>query len=89
MYDDEHPELVARMIQKFLNRDSEARALVAVPLRDRKTADMAATFKEVMFGMSFSLMVQGEEICRDDWGDNEREGVGVICWWSIWAWAKV
>lgn len=84
MYDDEHPRLVARMIQTFLKRDEGSRALVAVPLRDRKTADMAAEFKEAMIGKGFVLTGQGEEVCRDDWGDSG--GDGVVCWWSIWAW---
>jgi len=86
MYDDEHPELVARMVERFLKRDEGARALVAVPLRDRKTADMAAGFKDVMVGMGFSMMGQGEEVCRDDW--EEGEGVGVVCSWNVWGWTK-
>lgn len=85
MYDDEHPRLVARMIQKLLKRGDNSRALVAVPLRDRHTTDMAAEFREAMLGMRFSLVGQGEEVCRDDWEENGGEGVGVICWWSIWS----
>ena len=88
MYDEEHPELVARMIQRFLKRDGEAKALVAVPLRDRKTADMVAVFEQAMAGMGFCLAGQGEEVCRDDW-EEEEEGAGVVCWWGVWAWARL
>lgn len=89
MYDDEHPGLVANMIRTFLKRDGESRALVAVPLRDQKTTEMAADFKEVMFKMGFSLVVKGEEVCRDDWEENEEQGVGVACSWSIWKWTTL
>ena len=88
MYDDEHPELVARMIEMFLKRNKDARALIAVPLRDGKTEHMAAAFQEVMTEVGFSLLVQGQEICKDDWKENEAEGNGVECWWAIWSWAR-
>lgn len=86
MYDDEHPELVAHMISKFLKHDGESRALVAVPLRDQKTVDMVAKFKGFMFGMGFCSVGQGDEVCRDDWED--EEGKGAVCWWSTWAWLE-
>jgi len=88
MYDDAHPYLVARMIETFLKRNNDARALIAVPLRDWKTKQMTTTFQEAMTRKGLSLLVQGQEICRDDWVENEVEGTGVVCWWAIWSWAR-
>ncbi|KIM98076.1 hypothetical protein OIDMADRAFT_147564 [Oidiodendron maius Zn] len=88
MYDDAHPELVAHMIETFLKRNEDARALIAVPLRDQKTKQMTATFQEVMTGKGFSLLAQGQEICRDDWKENDVEETGAGCWWAIWSWAR-
>jgi hypothetical protein len=74
------------MIETFLKRNREARALVAVPLRDRKTEDLAVTFQKVMTGIGFTLLVQGQDVCRDDWEVTDEEGAGVVCWWAIWSW---
>lgn len=89
MYDDAHPELVAHMIETFLKRNEDARALIAVPLRDQKTKQMTATFQEAMTVKGFSLLAQGQEICRDDWKENEVEETGAGCWWAIWSWARL
>jgi hypothetical protein len=77
------------MIETFLKRNREARALVAVPLRDRKTEDLAVTFQKVMTGIGFTLLVQGQDICRDDWEVTDEEGTGVVCWWAIWSWGMI
>ena len=79
MYDNEHPGLVAKMINMFLQKSSGARALVAIPLRDAHTVSMAAAFSEIMEINGFGVVHQGSEIFKDDWSTGE-----VYVQWTIW-----
>ena len=36
-----------------------------------------------MLAYGLELIHHGEEICHDDWVDNDREE-DVKCWWGIW-----
>lgn len=85
MYDDEHPGLVASMIQEFLKKDGESRALVAVAMRDHKTTEILFVFKEMMIGMGFCLIGEGEAVSRDDWCEDDE--ISEVCRWGVWAWA--
>ncbi|PBP19349.1 hypothetical protein BUE80_DR009960 [Diplocarpon rosae] len=80
MYDNEHPDLVAEMIERFLKRETESRALVAIPLRDDHTRRMAAEFSDIMENSGFCVVHQGSEIFKDDWGTTEEMQVQ----WTIW-----
>lgn len=84
LYDDEHPDLVADMIKKYLRHNRNSRALVAVPLRDNGTKALVRNLIQSMKLNGFQLTNQGEELFKDDWADANEEGV--ICWWSIWSW---
>ncbi len=79
MYDSEHPNLVADMIKMFLKKGTEARALVAIPLRDAHTGRMATVFSEIMASNCFCVVHQGSEIFKDDWSTDE-----VLVSWTIW-----
>ncbi|KAF4629461.1 hypothetical protein G7Y89_g8684 [Cudoniella acicularis] len=76
LYDDSHPELVAKMIKQHLKLASSSRAMVAVPLRDKKTAEFALKLQDIMLSYNFQLLHEGTEVCRDDWatkgGENNR-----------------
>ncbi|KAI6713534.1 hypothetical protein JHW43_003889 [Diplocarpon mali] len=80
MYDNEHPDLVAKMIQRFLKQGTETRALVAIPLRDNHTRRMEAEFSNTMMNSGFCVVHQGSEIFKDDWGTTEEVQVQ----WTIW-----
>jgi hypothetical protein len=46
---------------------------------------MATQLRRLMENYNFKLVIEGEEICRDeDWSD--ASGEGVKCWWSVWCW---
>ncbi|KAG0652038.1 elongation factor methyltransferase 2 [Hyphodiscus hymeniophilus] len=83
LYDDEHPDLVARNIKRYLKHHESSRGLVAIPMRDDHTRSMAQNFKKLMQECGLDLIQHGEEICRDDWAENDGEEV-VKCWWGIW-----
>jgi len=70
------------MIKKYVKSDRKSRALVAVPMRDKKTKGMRAKLEEYLAENNFRLISEGSEVCRDDWeGANHDEEVR--CWWGI------
>ena len=81
MYDDEHPNLVAKMIKRFLKRGIESRALVAIPLRDFHTKNMASTFTNLMQANGFYVAHRGLEKFEDDWKSDED----IFVQWTIWS----
>ncbi|PVH81526.1 hypothetical protein DL98DRAFT_458101 [Cadophora sp. DSE1049] len=80
MYDDEHPELVANMVKRFLEEGAESRALVAIPLRDAHTKRMARHFSTILENTGFCVVYQDLEACKDDWTSAEEVQVQ----WTIW-----
>jgi hypothetical protein len=79
-YDDEHPVLVAKMIKTFLKDSTDSRALVAMPIRDDKTNQLALVFERSMNKLGFGKEVRGAKLCRDDW----EAGEAVNMEWEIW-----
>ncbi|KAH7391229.1 putative methyltransferase-domain-containing protein [Cadophora sp. MPI-SDFR-AT-0126] len=80
MYDDEHPDLVANMVMRFLKGGTESRALVAIPLRDAHTKRMARHFSTILENTGFGVVYQDHEACKDDWTSAEEVQVQ----WTIW-----
>ncbi|KAE9368730.1 hypothetical protein N431DRAFT_347567 [Stipitochalara longipes BDJ] len=82
LYDDDHPALLANVIHKFLQDDSDSRVLVAVPMRDDTTKALADKLFNFMVENGFLEDSSGEEICQDDWeSSNEPE---VKLRWTFW-----
>jgi len=52
-------------------------------MRDSHTKSMAAEFRKLMQDYGFRLLHHGEEICYDDWAQDDEEEA-VKCWWGIW-----
>lgn len=83
MYDDDHPFLVANAINQFLKNDAEARAFVAIPLRDGTTKLFSSQFEDFMREMGLDVVASGEEPCDDeDW--DRKEDVNVLMKWTMW-----
>lgn len=82
LYDDEHPEMVAKMISQFLAYNENSCALVAVPLRDRHTTKLAEDLEVYLNQAQIRRLADGEWICFDDW-EAEGDTNGVKCWWRI------
>jgi hypothetical protein len=51
-------------------------------MRDSHTKAMASDLRQLMQENNFALMLQGEEICHDDWAEDDEEVVK--CWWGVW-----
>ncbi|KAG4429811.1 hypothetical protein IFR05_014701, partial [Cadophora sp. M221] len=80
MYDHEHPELVAKMVKRFLKEGTESRALVAIPLRDSHTERMALHFSTILETTGFCVVYRNHEIFKDDWQSDDVVQVQ----WTIW-----
>ncbi|KAF8243541.1 hypothetical protein K440DRAFT_664074 [Wilcoxina mikolae CBS 423.85] len=84
LYSAEHPQLLVGMIGVWLKHNSDARAVVEMPLRvgyERERDD----FRTRMVDRGLEVAEEGVETGWDDWG---AEGGEVKCWWSVWKWSK-
>lgn len=80
IYSPEHPALVAGMVDVWMKKGRQARAVVEIPLRDGFGREREG-FKECMSAKGLVVVEQGVETGFDDWGNGE-----VQCWWSVWGW---
>lgn len=77
-YDSEHPGMVVGMIERYLRRASEARAVIGFPLRTSHEWEIKDFEKKMQ--TAFELEASGEDIGVEDWGAE------VICRWNIYKW---
>jgi hypothetical protein len=82
LYDDNHPGLLANVIQKLLIDSKDSRVLVAIPMRDTTTRALAEKLSNLMVENGFHVESTGEEICQDDW--ESLEGPEVRLRWTFW-----
>ena len=84
LYSSEHPKLLVGMMEIWVRKTKEARAVVELPLRDGYKSERA-DFRARMLGAGFVVEEEGTETGWDDWGTKDGE---VECWWSVWKWAE-
>ncbi|KAK7984948.1 methyltransferase-domain-containing protein [Apiospora saccharicola] len=84
LYDDDHPVLLTSVIQYHLARDSDARAVVMVPLRDAVTKNLLSTLRDLLSQGDDPVVCLEEDLlpCQDDWDEND-ESTQPECWWGI------
>ena len=84
LYDDDHPVLLSSVIQDHLARDSDARAVVMVPLRDAVTKNLLSTLRDLLSQGDDLVVCLEEDLlpCQDDWDEND-ESTQPECWWGI------
>ena len=88
LYSPLHPGWLVNAIERFLQNGEMARVVVELPLREAYIPEVEI-FKKKMKSRGFNLLVDGEEVGYDDWGDGGRgkqENAEVTCWWGIWGW---
>ncbi|CAK3766999.1 -lysine N-methyltransferase rrg1 [Lecanosticta acicola] len=85
IYSPEHPRLLAQAIEYHLSKDTSARVIVEMPLRDAYGSERE-DFKVRMEAVGLVVVDQGEETGFDDWVGKSEELLEVKCWWTIWAW---
>lgn len=75
-YDAHHPQLVVKMMERYLKQDPHSRIIVEYPLRPMYQEEIS-DFQLRMLG-SFEIENTGEETGRDDWD------IDVHCRWAIY-----
>lgn len=81
VYSDRHPPWIRDMLQEFLNRDSEARAIICVPLR-RKFDDERALLWKILKELGLQRVRGGEVEGEDEFGK-------MTYTWGEWRWIDV
>lgn len=86
IYSADHPRLLVQAIEFHLSKESTARVVVELPLRDAYGAERE-DFRTRMASIGLSVIDEGEETGLDDWSsNNDDELMEVRCWWSVWGW---
>jgi len=83
LYDDNHPELLASTIDKYLRTDRDARVLVMVPMRDRCTKGLWEEFHRKMTQRSLFPGKSGIVTSGDDWFVDNEDDEEIICGWAL------
>ncbi|KAF3080543.1 hypothetical protein TWF569_000977 [Orbilia oligospora] len=82
LYSPEHPALLSTVVKGWLERSNTARFIVELPLRKLFGGEVS-DFRNLMAEKGFSVLEEGEENARDDWGES---GESMTCWWAIYGW---
>jgi D-xylulose reductase len=85
IYAPEHPKPFAETVARWLWKDSDARAVVELPLRPGFDADIE-DFRSQMQRVGLVLLQEEEEHGLDDWANDKGEEQLVTCWFSVWGW---
>lgn len=80
IYSEEHPELLANVILKWLRRDGEARFLIAYPLRVCYMDEIREMWQRLEDG-GLETVEEGRENASEDLFNDER-----LVEWSLWKW---
>jgi hypothetical protein len=90
MYDDVHPRLLASAVDDHLAMDTDARAVIMVPLRDMATLKLLNALRDELLskGTQITCLDFTIEDCTDDW-DKEDSVYHFDCWLGVWARQKV
>lgn len=90
LYSPQHPAWLVAAIKQVLKRDSRARVLIELPLREAYIPEVEE-FKERMKGLGLSIKCEGLESGFDDWESAHERNVRteVWCWWAVWRWMEL
>ncbi|KEQ99962.1 hypothetical protein AUEXF2481DRAFT_25835 [Aureobasidium subglaciale EXF-2481] len=80
IYSEEHPELLANVILKWLRKDKEARFVIAYPLRVCYIDYIREMWERLEEG-GMEAMEEGREEASEDLFNDER-----LVEWSVWRW---
>lgn len=86
LYNDDHPNLLAGAIDEQLTQNTDARAIIMVPQRDKTTIQLTSVLKNEMASKPIPLACLEETVVagQDDWGDDgDEEAANVKCWLGI------
>jgi predicted nicotinamide N-methyase len=83
LYSPDHPQMLAKTVQRWLRRDPESSLIIELPLRpgyQQERDDLKS--KLINFGLK--IAAEGYECGSEDWQGRMGEQAEVECWWSLW-----
>ena len=83
IYSSDHPPILVETISRWLNKSTESRVVVALPLRggyDAERTDLRKRLEQAQLKM----LADGKQTGYDDWYTQEGTQAEVECWWSVW-----
>jgi len=79
IYSEEHPGMLSRTILRWLKHGSDARAIIAYPMRVAYLDEIRELWELLQSG-GLEAIDEGRELVGDDWDDE------VLHEWSMWRW---
>lgn len=83
IYSDDHPQILARTVRRWIHPDARARFIVELPLRDRYDEERQS-LRENLRKEGFDMIAEGLDVGLDDWHGRDGTLAEVHCWWSVW-----
>ena len=83
LYSPEHPIWLTETVDKWLLRNTIARFIVELPLRegyDQERAELKVRLKAI----GLEVEAEGLESGYDDWEGHDGNLKEVNCWWAVW-----
>jgi predicted nicotinamide N-methyase len=85
VYSPDHPQMLVETIVRWLAKTSDARVVVALPLRDLYKQERIRV-RELLDQSNLVVVDEGEVSGFDDWYTKEGEQEEVKCSWTVWSW---
>lgn len=83
IYSNDHPQILARTVRRWIHPDEGARFIVELPLRDRY-GEERQSLRDNLKKEGFNLIAEGQDLGYDDWRGQDGRPAEVHCWWSVW-----
>jgi predicted nicotinamide N-methyase len=87
VYSPDHPQMLVETILNWLAQTTDARVVIALPLRDLYKQERIRV-RELLDQSNLVVVDEGEVSGFDDWYTKEGEQEEVTCSWSIWRWKQ-
>lgn len=85
LYDDFHPLALAKTINFFLKKNSKSRLLVAIPLRDKYTAELSQELKRQLLMRHFQTVNIDLRLSQDDdWTGSQNNSESFHIETTVW-----
>ncbi|KEF56967.1 uncharacterized protein A1O9_07157 [Exophiala aquamarina CBS 119918] len=83
IYSNDHPQMLARTVRRWIHPDAGARFIVELPLRDRYDEERQS-LRDNLRKEGFDMIAEGHDVGHDDWHGRDGLLAEVHCWWSVW-----
>lgn len=85
IYSPQHPIWLVNTIEGVLKRDTKARVVIELPLREVYKMEVEE-LKNRMVKLGLEIISEGLEYGVEDW-ESAQERTRVECWWAVWGWS--